>query len=200
MLVTALLTGWWVKHYFYASEFSPTQLTASEEQVLEAKLSRLDSAKPTSLRPGNVAAGQALRPESYSEEGASREIQLTERELNSIVAKNPEAAQRVALDLADDLVSVKLVVPMDEELIFLGGTTLRLNLGVELAYQDGAPIVALKGVSLGGVPLPNAWLGGLKHQNLVEEFGSEAGFWKLFADGVENIQVRDGNLLIQLKE
>ena len=61
-------------------------------------------------------------------------------------------------------------------------------------------MVALRGVSLGGIPLPNAWLGNLKNINLVEEFGTEQGFWKLFADGVENLQVQEGQLRIQLRE
>ena len=54
--------------------------------------------------------------------------------------------------------------------------------------------------SLGGVPLPNAWLGNLKHKNLIEEFGGDAGFWEVFADGVENMQVKEGHILVKLKE
>ncbi|MFA7593574.1 MAG: hypothetical protein WCY26_07530, partial [Thiohalobacteraceae bacterium] len=61
-------------------------------------------------------------------------------------------------------------------------------------------VVVLKGVSLMGVPLPNAWIGGLKNIDLVQEFGAEQGFWKAFADGVEDIRVEDGRLKITLKE
>ncbi len=60
--------------------------------------------------------------------------------------------------------------------------------------------VMLKGVSLWGVPIPNAWLGGIKNVDLVEKFGDESGFWELFAAGVENIRVEEGNLSIKLKE
>ena len=49
-------------------------------------------------------------------------------------------------------------------------------------------------------PLPNAWLGNLKNKNLVEEFGGDAGFWELFADGVENMQVKEGHILVKFKE
>ena len=58
----------------------------------------------------------------------------------------------------------------------------------------------LKGVSLWGVPIPNAWLGGLKNVDLVKEFGAQRGFWQAFAAGVENIRVEEGNLSIKLKE
>ena len=69
-----------------------------------------------------------------------------------------------------------------------------------LGYENGRPVVALKGVSLGGIPIPNAWLGNLKNRNLVKEFGSEGGFWKLFSDGVADLKVREGHILIKLKE
>ena len=210
VVVTAVFTGWWVKRYIYASPLTPTELTSREQNTLNAKLAALDAAagRETALGTGGgdrrgrspLSPDDRLRPEPYSEEGARREVVLTERELNGIIASNPEVARRVAVDLADELVSLKLVVPMEEDLPVLGGKTLRLNLGLQLAYRNKGPVVALKGVSLGGVPLPNAWLGNLKNVNLVEEFGTEDGFWKLFADGVENLSVEEGHLRIRLKE
>lgn len=89
---------------------------------------------------------------------------------------------------------------MEPDFPVLGGKTLRVNAGLNLAYADGRPIIALRGVSIMGVPMPNAWLGNLKNVNLVNEFGGDPGFWKSFADGVEQIQVEDGRLLIELKE
>ncbi len=203
ILVSALITAWWVKHNIYASQFKPTQLNVKEQQVLDSKLARLEaSAQKTggTALPKYAEPQKPLKPEPYTEEGAKREINLTEKELNALIANQPEIAQRVAIDLSDNLVSVKLVVPVDDEVLFLGGKTLRLNLGLSLSYQAGQPVVALQGVTLGGIPLPNAWLGGVKYKNLVNEFGTEGGFWKLFADGVENLQVRDGRIHIRLKE
>ena len=78
-----------------------------------------------------------------------------------------------------------------------------------MASQDAArrelritekPVVALRGVSLGGVPIPDAWLGNLKNVDLVREFGGQGGFWDLFARGVEDVKVLDGSLLVKLKE
>ena len=60
--------------------------------------------------------------------------------------------------------------------------------------------VVLKGVTVMGVPIPNAWLGGLKNIDLISEFGDEQGFWKGFSEGVDNIHVEDGELKIKLKE
>ena len=203
IIVTALLTAWWVKHYIYASKFTPTVLTPKEQKALDSKLAKIEAtANKASVVPKKKRhdKGGSPEPEAYSEEGAKREINLTEKELNALIANNPEVAQRVAIDLSDDLVSVKLVVPIDEEIPVLGGKTLRLNLGVILKYENARPVVALKGVSLGGIPLPNAWLGNLKNKNLVKEFGTEAGFWKLFSDGVADLKVKRGRILIKLKE
>jgi len=36
--------------------------------------------------------------------------------------------------------------------------------------------------------------------DLISEFGDANGFWKAFADGVEDIQVEDGRLKITLRE
>lgn len=210
VVATAAITGWWVKHYLYASPLTPTTLSSSERKALNTKLAVLDAAaeRETAVRgtrrdrqrSNRWPVEKRLEPEAYREEGARRDVVFTERELNAIIASDPETARHVAVDLADELVSLKLVVPVEEDFPVLGGKTLRLNLGLKLAYRNQRPVVALKGISLGGVPLPNAWLGNLKNVDLVEEFGTEDGFWKLFAAGVEDLSVEEGRLRIQLRE
>ena len=58
----------------------------------------------------------------------------------------------------------------------------------------------LKGITVMGIPIPNAWMGGIKNIDLVEKFGTEKGFWKAFSDGVEDVAVEEGLLKIKLKE
>jgi len=95
---------------------------------------------------------------------------------------------------------VKLVLPVENEVPALGGKSLRLPMGLTVHYEGKKPTIALKGVSLGGIPLPNAWLGSLKNVNLVEEFGGGDGFWEVFIAGVRSIRVRRGELRIVLNE
>ena len=64
----------------------------------------------------------------------------------------------------------------------------------------GVPVVMLRGVTVMGVPLPNAWLGGMKNIDVIRESGGDAGFWKAFADGVESLRVEDGCVTVRLKE
>jgi len=205
VLVVAMLIVWWVKSNLYASPFSPTTLTAREQRVLDAKLDRLQGNIPGDR--GSPPAGNAeaktqgrLAPEPYTEEGARRELRITEKELNAVIAKDEATARRVAIALSPDLVSVKLVVPVDDDVPILGGKTLRLNCGITLRYVAGKPVVALRGVSIGGVPVPNAWLGNIKNVDLVREFGDQGGFWDLFSKGVEDSRVSDGSLLVKLRE
>jgi hypothetical protein len=195
--VTAGVTYWVLSQYLFLKEFKPVQLKPGEEQVLDRKLRVIG----VEVRDAGAGAETApLEPEAYSEIGASREVSFSERELNAMLARNTDLARKLAIDLADDLVSARLLVPLDADFPMLGGKTLRVNAGVELAYQENRPIVVLKGVSLMGVPIPNAWLGNLKNVDLIQEFGADQGFWKSFADGVEYIHVEEGRLLVKLKE
>lgn len=210
VVVTILLTlggsYWFLKTYVFARAFEPVELSAREERVLDDKLQVLGyrpagrHAEPPKPSADDFDAHGALKPKAYSEVGAKREVSFNERELNALLANNTDLARKLAVDLSDDLVSARLLVPMDAGFPVLGGKTLRLNAGVELAYVDGRPRVVLKGVSVMGVPVPAAWLGGLKNVDLVNEFGAGPGFWKSFSEGVDDIRVEDGRVRIRLKE
>jgi hypothetical protein len=209
VLVTAAATFWLLRTYIYAKDFTPVELAADEQQILDRKLRALGY-QPESGGGVTAAAGdgagntetdqQWLRPERYAEDGAPREVNFSERELNALLANNRDIARKLAVDLADDLVSARLLVPVDPDFPVLGGKTLRVAAGVEMAFRDARPVVVLKGVSVMGIPIPNAWLGGLKNIDLIGEFGDQGGFWQGFADGVENIRVEEGQLKIKLKE
>jgi hypothetical protein len=207
VLVTMALSYWVITAFIFPSEFRPVELSQKEEQVLQEKLDRLDSLQTRNTRGyakarRELAEADAdrLEPEAYSEEGADRTITLTERELNSLLAKNTDLAKKLAIDLSDGLISAKLLIHVDEDFPILAGQIIKVRAGVETAFRNGRPVVILKGVSVMGVPIPNAWLGGMKNIDLVEQSGGNAGFWKAFADGVDNIEVGNGKLRLVLKE
>lgn len=205
MVVTMIATLLIAKTWLFPSPFKPVVLSPTEEKRLEDKLARFEQVGnlPAPMVPGSEkssAPAGALEPETYSEEGASREIKLSEREVNAMIAKNTDLASKVAIGFANDLVSLRMLIPMDPDLPFLGGKILRVRAGAEIAFREHMPVVILRGVSIMGVPVPNAWMGNLKNIDLVKVFGSEPGFWKGFAAGVAAIQVQEGNLHIVLKE
>lgn len=202
MLVTIIIsvaaTLFIVNYYLFPKKFDPVELDTRETSTLNQKLKQFGL--PAFSSSESESSSSKLEPTPYTEEGAKREISFTEKELNAILAKNTDLADKAVIDLADNLASVNVLLPLDPEFPFLGGKTLKLNAGTELAFANGRPIVKLKGVSLWGIPMPNAWLGNMKNVDLVQEFGGEEGFWKSFADGVENIHVAEGRLIIKLKE
>jgi len=195
--------------YLFPGSFKPVTLSTSEEQVLEQKLERLDTMQRSPVlhkeqrqrgEKSQPRESGELQPERYSETDANREIILTERELNALLAKNTDLASKLAIDLSQDLASAKLLIPLDDEFPVLGGKTLKVTAGLELAYKGNKPVVVLRGISLWGVPIPNAWLGNMKNVDLVQEFGDQKGFWGAFADGVDEIEISDGQLRVRLKE
>lgn len=211
VIITAGITILVFKTYCFPSEFKPVTLNPHEEQVLTAKLENLDSIGTAvnahrndipnkSSKSDRFDPNATLDPEPYSEKGIKREINFTERELNALLAKNTDLAKKLAIDLSDDLISAKLLLPVDEDFPIFGGKTLRVRTGVVFTYDKGKPVVILKGITIMGVPIPNAWLGGIKNIDLVEEFGADTGFWKTFSDGVEDIKIEEGFLKLKLKE
>ncbi|WP_457677065.1 hypothetical protein [Thiolapillus sp.] len=202
ILVTAAVTFWAVRTYIYAHDFKPVELSQKEQEQLEGKL-RLLGYQPQPSAPSadrKETDEQWLRPERYQEQNGRRALFFTERELNGLLANNPDVARKLAVDLSDDMVSARMLVHVDPDFPILGGKTLRVSAGVEAGFHDGRPVIKLRGVSIMGIPVPNAWLGGLKNVDLISEFGDANGFWKAFADGVEDIQVEDGRLKITLRE
>jgi hypothetical protein len=198
VVLTAVVTFFIVKMVLFPPPFKPVQLNAREEQVLQAKLDCLDfTAEAQSLAPADSGT---LEPEAYSETDADRTVRFSEKELNALLANNTDLADKLAIDLSRNLISAKLLIPLDEDIPILGGKTLRVKTGAEFSYANGKPVLMLRGVSIMGVALPNAWLGGLKNIDIIQEFGGEAGFWQALADGIEALSIQDGQLSITLKE
>ncbi len=205
--LTSVLTIWMAKLYLFPTEFKPVVLNAQEQKHLDTKIKALTghaqgpAGKPAQKRisAASKTTSPPVTPERYSENNANRRIQLSQREINGLLSKNTEMARKFAIHLSDDLASAKLLVPLDPELPLFGGKTLKVTAGMELRYAGQRPVAILRGVSIWGVPIPNAWLGGIKNIDLFREFGMDQGFWHTFAAGVEDIQIANGQLTIQLK-
>lgn len=209
ILATFVLTLFSVRYFLFAKPFEPVELSEREARQLDHKLDRLERSSGIALQDlaggkrseqSEFTADGSLKPEPYSEEGAIRELYFSERELNGLLAHNTDLARSLAIDLSEDLVSARVLLPFDPDFPFLGGKTLRVRAGLELAHVKGKPVVRLKGISLMGVPLPKAWLGGIKGLDLVREYGKEDGFWKAFSEGIEELSVLEGELVVRLQQ
>jgi hypothetical protein len=197
VFITASVGYWLVTSYLFPDAFTPVVLSEKDQLRLDQKLERLGIGTG-----GNTGAStqKTLEPEAYSEAGASRDIDFSEKEFNALLAKNTDLASKLAFDFSDNLASAKLLVNLDPDFPVLGGKTLKITAGMEIKLANGKPSAILKGVSVWGVPIPNAWLGNLKNTDLNKEFGEAGGFWQAINEGVEEIKVQEGKLHIKLKE
>ena len=212
MIVTLVIGALVARYVLFPEHFEPVALDAAEQRVLDNKLASLGVQTDRAAggdrfapRSEEFDAEGRLRPEAYREAAGPLEVHFDERELNAIIARDPELARRLAIDLSRDLVSAKLLVPLPPDFPVMGGQTLRLTAGAEVrevVAPDGGTRLAVivTGVSLWGVPLPNAWIGGLKGVDLVEQFGDDPGFWQSLAEGVESVKVEEGELVLRLAE
>jgi len=181
--------------------FKPVTLTIKEEKILDAKIKKVEQVSDASRPFGSFDPEKIpVTPERYSEDPAIRTIDFSEKELNALLAKNTDLAGKAAIDLSDGMASAKFLIPLDEQLPVFGGKTLKVAAGIRFDYSDGRLVVMLKGVSVWGIPVPNAWLGNMKNVDLVKEYGGESDFWKSFSDGVDKIEIKEKKLLIRLKQ
>ncbi|MEM9478592.1 MAG: arginine N-succinyltransferase [Verrucomicrobiota bacterium] len=202
MVITAGLTAWWVKRHLYATALKPVELTKVEEKELDEKIETLGG-EVTFLDDAGRREGEPdlNPPPDKGDDEEKRELEFTERELNGLLNReNPELGEKIYVDLMQDAASVRVIVPIEEDVPFFGGKTLRIKVNLSLSYGDNQLAASVKKVSLGGIPLPNAWLGNIKDKDLVSEFGEEGSFWKSLSDGIEGLEVREDKIWLKLAE
>ncbi len=201
VLVFIVMGALLLKNYLFPTEFSPVTLSERETSTLNEKLQSLNLPTIQSRETtSSQKATTALKPQAYSEKDAGREVSFSEKEINAMIAHNTDLADKFAIDLSDNLASAQLLLPLDPDMPFVGGKTLKLSAGVEIAFRNSRPVVKLRGVSAWGIPVPNEWLGNLKNVDLINEFGGQDGFWKSFSNGIDYVEITDGELQIKLKE
>jgi hypothetical protein len=183
-------SAWWVKHNVYASAMQPVMLSASEQTELDGKLRTLET---------GASAAPAQAP--VDPEVVKRTLTISDREINAFLAQQG-LGEQVKVSLTKGGAAATVLVPMDKDVPFVGGTTLRLQVAIG-AQMDNSKQFALRvtDVSVGGVPLPNAWLGNMKGANLLAESNiSSDPAVKGFLAGIRDFEIQDGNLRVILNE
>lgn len=211
--VSVLATLWFARTWLYPRPFEPVSLDVRERGALDAKIARLlgnAETPPVIARPvpapsvlpesAPSAGGKttAPAPDPYRERTDDRVLRFTQRELNAMIARNPDLANRLALHLGDEMLSATMLITLPPDLPVFAGQTVRVATGLRLGHDRGRAAVAIEGISIMGVPLPNAWIGGIKGQDLIALDTSPDGFWRAFADGIQDLRVENGALRVEL--
>ena len=177
-LAVALAIGGWFIWYF--RPIKPVQLGAKEKTVLEAKVVALE--KP--VEPAYVKG--------------SREIVLTERELNGLLHERTTLGNSLSFQLATDAILARVETDLDNTLPVVGGRQLKARARFLVGKTDGQASLILDDLTVWGISLPNDWLAGMKGRDLLAEMlGSKEGSG---IAGIEDIKVEPGRLMIRLAE
>jgi len=175
-LVILLLLGLW---WWHNRPIQPVVLSQKEKEVVAEKVESIQ------------------KPEDPKYEKGTKEIVLTERELNGLLNENTSLGKSVSFELATNAIHARVETDLDPDLPLIGGKHLKARARFLVGKEPGKPAFVLDDVTVWGVSLPNDWLGGLKgHDLLGETIGGKNG--KIA--GVEEFRVETGKLVIRLKE
>ena len=189
--LTAAATAWWVKRNVYASPLHPVSLSQAEQKVFDEKIGVLTGA--------SEAPKDEKTPEQRASE-AERTLVVTDKEINAFLAKQG-IGEQVKVELAVGNIEATVLVPVDKDVPLFGGKTLRLKLALTGKMgEDQKPAFRVTDISLGGVPLPNAWLGDLKGVNLLASNVESDPVVKRFLAGIREFEIKGGSIRVLLNE
>jgi hypothetical protein len=181
-------TAWWVKRNVYASPFTPVALSATEQSALDQKLEV--------LKQSGTAEAAPVDPEI-----AKRTLTITDREINAFLEQQG-LGEQVKVSLQNGGGTATFLLPMSSDGVPGSGPTLRISvsLGAKMD-QDKKFALSISDVSVGGVPLPNAWLGNMKGLNMLADAPiSDDPAVKAFVAGIRDFSIRAGQLNVVLNE
>lgn len=156
----------------------PVELSQQETEVLESKIGSLEAA-----------------PEEPVYEKGSKEIILTERELNGLLNQNTNLGEKLKLTLATGEIHARIETDLEQDLPVVGGKKLKAKARFLVETVEGRPSLVLDDLTVWGASLPNDWLGGLKGQDLLGQIFAGGGL-----AGVEELRIERGQLVIRLAE
>lgn len=187
--ITAASAAFWYHYNFNASPFTPVALSVSEQQTLDAKMAVLG---------GKV---QELEPPAPSD--PAKTVVLNEREINAWLQEQG-LGETVKFSIRNGGIAATILAPVEQDVPVLGGHTVRFKVAFNTKLDENRRFaLSLADVNVGGISLPNAWLGGVKGLNLLaqgHDGAEDSPLLKGFAAGIKDFQVSDGELRMVLND
>ena len=208
VVATVAMTVWYLQR-----PIQPVQLSTSEKAVVEKKLDRLGHTPVSASRasgasipsprvpgaPVPESAVTMLEPDRPYEPGA-KVLRLTERELNGLLNANTDLGKTVRLELGRDAINAYVTAPIPEDVPIMGGKIFRARGRFRVALtNDAAACAILEDVTVFGLSLPKAWLGGIKGENLLgDAMGTRQG--SPILKGIKSLRVEPGALVLEVAD
>ena len=207
---TVAITLWWIQR-----PIKPVVLSTSERAAVDEKLRHLSGGDapaatraPERIRGAEVESASPMASKDASPKPepdrsyvpGSKVFKLTERELNGLLNANTDLGESVRFELARDAINAYLAVPIPKDFPIGGGKVFRARGRFRVSLgNSGAPVAMLEDVTVLGLSLPKAWLGGLKGENLIgEAVGKRDG--SPVVRGIKSLRVEPGALVLEVED
>jgi hypothetical protein len=217
IVATILITFWWIQR-----PIKPVVLSGREKAAVDQKLQRLEGGNvPDKIPPianntplaSNSANNSTTTPPPIAGAGAeddprklrlylpgSKVLKLSEREVNGLLNLNTDLGKAVRLEFAQDAINAYLAVRIPDDFPVAGGKMFRARGRFRVSLGNGgAPYAILEDVTVFGLSLPKAWLGGLKGENLIGDAVGGPGRAKGLK-GIKSLRVEPGELVLEVED
>jgi hypothetical protein len=197
---TAAITIWWIQR-----PIKPVVLSPKERATVDAKLKRIDGGSPTASNQGartDLQSSGGIEPEvprRFYVPG-SKSLKLTEREINGLLNANTDLGKSVRLEFDQDAINAYLAVHIPDDFPIGGGKMFRARGRFRISLGNGGkPFAILEDVTVFGVSLPKAWLGGIKGENLIGDAITGENQSPVLK-GIKSLRVEPGALVLELQD
>ena len=195
IILTVVLTIWWL-----GRPIKPVVLSAAEKQTVEEKLNHIGG---TSADKARATVSSADKPKPEPDRiylPGSRELRLTEREINGLLNENTDLGKSVRLEFGRDAINAYVATPIPDDVPLLGGKMFKARGRFRLSVGNGGePYAILEDVTVFGLSLPKAWLGGVKGENLLGDAVGKRNGAPVFK-GIKSLRVEPGALVLEVEE
>ncbi len=216
VVASAAITLWWMQR-----PIKPVVLSPAEKAAVEEKLRALGGADANRSNAVASPAANALREAEANETPraaaatdrraepaadrpyvpGSKVLRLTEREINGLLNANTDLGQNLRLEFGRDAINAYLAVPIPEDFPIGGGRMFRARGRFRVSLGNaGGPYAVLEDVTVFGLSLPKAWLGGLKGENLLGQAILGEGARPQGLPGVKSLRVEPGALVLEVED
>lgn len=209
VLVSAAVIGWF-QYNFNPAPLQPVVLSEVEKQAFTTKLSALEDPAMAPMLLKFPANGPASAPASTTPSAApaptvpigleNKTIILTEREVNAYLASQ-NLGENIQVSFGEDRVITAIIVEMPPDFPILPGQKVRarITFGTGLTPEHKLSLV-FNDLHVGGISLPNAWLGDLKGVDLIAENLQRDPALQRFLSGIRSLEIHPEGARVILNE